>query len=154
MRRYVVAAVVVVVAAAAACSLVIDTKCFEGECLGPVQDAAPDVAADVQDARVAPDAPADANDVCLAFTDDPCRLLTRNNGGCYCGTSTSPGFDHSSANQDCIYRCNTGGPQIVTDSVKFCPSGCRIANIPYPDYCDGSPPCEGDAAECYATCTQ
>jgi hypothetical protein len=143
-----------------------DTHCFEEAC-GDASldaphdvsvDAAPDVVdatPDVKDAspETAPEAAADANDVCLQFTLDPCRNIQAGNGGCYCGTSTQGGFDTANAKPDCIYRCNDSTLPAHTDSVKTCGGACSVAPSGTEDYCSGQSACTVSVSYCYAHCT-
>ena len=148
------------------CSLVVDTRCFQGECpdasfdanVEASIDAAPDVrdaSPDVVDAGMEAEADVpDANDVCFQFAQDPCRNVPKGYGGCYCGTSTQSGFDSASAKPDCIYRCNDTTSPAHTDSAKACAASCVIAPAGTEDYCSGKSACTGTVQYCYDTCTQ
>ena len=144
------------VVAVGACSLVLDTKCFEGECADAGQ---PDVvsgvdASDASDASALDTGPADAFDAgpCGPLTVDPCRTVSRGNGGCYCGTSGQAHFDNDAANPSCIYRCQDDSAVTFTDSVKYCPDGCSV-ELKTVDRCNSQPTCVEDAKACFATCT-
>jgi hypothetical protein len=97
---------------------------------------------------VAPDAPGDTHDAVVVGPDtfdpcatgsDPCAQIVRPNGGCYCGTNTTGGFQPGKANPNCIYRCNDTAAPTHTDGTKYCPTGCLVEPPGSMDNCVGSP---------------
>ena len=126
-----------------ACSLLVDTRCFEGECADGSLGA--DGGADVLDA------PVDVDPCAFPADADPCANVFDGYGGCYCGSSTQSGFDPSHATASCLYRCNDKTAVHYTDKTHHCASGCAVASAGTADYCIGQP-CSGDAAYCNVYC--
>jgi hypothetical protein len=131
----------VVFIAMPACSLIVDTRCFEGECAdGSILEGGSDVL----------DATLGDGDPC-AFDADPCLDVWDDFGGCYCGSSLQSGFDPGHANTSCLYRCVDHVAVHHTDKTHFCTSGCLVAPTGTADYCNNEP-CDAGPGFCNVYC--
>jgi hypothetical protein len=142
--------------ATSGCGIAFPLDCFDGDCLPKKDSGAADVRPDTSpvmmdaapEAEAGMDAAEDTGaDVVVnpcKLMPDPCRNVTKPNGGCYCGTNTTGGFDHSSATPGCLYQCNDTTNS--TQGAKLCPNGCSIEPTGVMDNCTGVAPT--DYAHC------